>query len=333
VLAALVFLAAIVAAHSSAQAQQAPPNVVAAVFPSVTETDRRAFMASFIDRLGPSCLEKGDRLEADPAFLDPTAWGRGFYRSDDISASGGATAGLEYHPDKHSCAGAGINYADTSLALDGLPQSGNVEAFSLGAYARRDGKLLFIDGAFAATFADIDSKRRVSGLLAKGGTEATGAGIVAGIGLVLHAGALVFEPRFGLDYDRNRQGGFAERGAGAANLRVSGDEHDGFRSNLGLRLHRVFDLPSGAGFMPEFSVAWAHNLIDQGVTLTERPTSGSGGAFPVAGDKPPADFLLLGAGFSFHPNGSDEIFVRYDGAWAEDDIHADAISAGGKLRW
>ena len=61
---------------------------------------------------------------------------------------------------------------------------------------------------------------------------------------------------------------------------------------------------------------------------------GSGQAsFPVAGGEAPEDFLLLGAGLSYHPNASDEIFVRYDGAWAEDDIHADAISAGGKLRF
>ncbi|HXG79851.1 MAG TPA: autotransporter outer membrane beta-barrel domain-containing protein [Methyloceanibacter sp.] len=329
---ALAFALALAVDQAAARAQQAPPNAVATVFPSVIETDRRAFMASFIDRLGPSCLEKGARLEADPAFATPTAWGRGFYRSDDISEGGGATAGFEFHPDRRTCAGVGFNYANTSLALDGLPQSGEVAAFSLGAYARRDGKLIFVDGAFAATFADIDSKRRVSGLVAKGSTEATGAGIVAGIGLVLHAGLIVLEPRFGLDYDHGHQDGYAEHGAGVADLRVSSGEHDGFRSNLGLRLHRVFDLPSGAGFMPEFSIAWAHNLIDQGVTLTERP-AGSPGAFHVAGDKPPADFLLLGAGLSFHPNGSDEIFVRYDGAWAEDDIHADAVSAGGKLRW
>ena len=30
------------------------------------------------------------------------------------------------------------------------------------------------------------------------------------------------------------------------------------------------------------------------------------------------------------PNASDELFIRYDGAWAEHDVHGKAISAGGK---
>jgi hypothetical protein len=36
---------------------------------------------------------------------------------------------------------------------------------------------------------------------------------------------------------------------------------------------------------------------------------------------------------SYHPNASDELFIRYDGAWAEDDIHGSAVSAGGKIHW
>jgi len=310
-----------------------PGNAVATVFPGVTQTDRRAFMASLIDRLGPSCLEKGPRLEADPGYGKPTAWARGFHRSDDISKTTGATAGLEHHPDKHTCAGFGFNFANTDLALDGLPQSGEVEAFSLGAYARRDGRLIFVDGAIAATYASIDSKRHFGGGTAKGDTEATGAGIIAGIGLVLHAESFVLEPRIGLDYDYNRQDGFTERGAGAANLRISGDDHDALRCNIGMRLHTLLDLPSGAGLMPEFSAAWAHELIEPSVTLRERPVAANNSSFLVRGEKPPQEFLLIGVGLSYHPDGSDEIFVRYDGAWAKHDIHGDAISAGAKLRW
>jgi hypothetical protein len=42
-------------------------------------------------------------------------------------------------------------------------------------------------------------------------------------------------------------------------------------------------------------------------------------SLPDQGDDPPEDFFLLGAGLSYHPNAADEIFVRYDGAWAADD--------------
>lgn len=331
----LLLALALGAATQSAQAQTStePGNVVATVFPGVTQTDRRALMASFVDRLGPSCLEKGKRFDADPAALSPTAWARGFYRSDDISETGGGTAGFEHHPDRHICAGLGFNYAKTDLALDGLPQSGAVEAFSLGAYARRDGKLIFVDGAVAATYATIDSIRHFGGQTAKGDTDATGAGIIAGIGLVLRPGSLVIEPRTGLDFDHNVQNDFTERGAGPANLHISGDDRDALRSNIGMRLHTIFDLPTGAAFMPELSVAWAHNLIEPAVTLREHPIGASNASFPAGGNEAPKDFLLLGAGLSYHPNASDEIFVRYDRAWAEDDIHADAISAGGKLRF
>lgn len=101
-----------------AQSGQEPGNVVATVLPSVTQTDRRALLASFIDRLGPSCLEKGKQFGADPAALAATVWARGFYRTDDISETSGGTAGFEHHPDRHICAGLGLNYAKTDLALD-----------------------------------------------------------------------------------------------------------------------------------------------------------------------------------------------------------------------
>ncbi len=50
---------------------------------------------------------------------------------------------------------------------------------------------------------------------------------------MLRVGAITLEPRIGLDYDHDAQGGFTERGAGAANLHVSNFEHDLFRSSVG----------------------------------------------------------------------------------------------------
>lgn len=307
---------------------------IAVALPNMTQADRRALLASFIDRLGPSCLEKGPRYGADPLSLKPSLWGRGFYRTDDISETGGGTIGVEAHPDKHSCAGIGFNYANTDIALDGLPQSADVAAYSLGGYLRRDSRHLFVDGAFAATYATFDTRRRIAfaRATATGDGISTGAGLIAGIGAVLHAGPLTFEPRIGLDYDHNDQHGFTETGAGAADLRIGGDERDALRSNVGTRLHAIFDFGTDQSLMPEFSIAWAHNLIDPAVSLNERFVAAKNASFRIEGEEPPEDFLLLGAGLSFHPNASDEVFVRYNGAWAEN-VQADAISAGGKIRW
>jgi len=149
---------------------------------------------------------------------------------------------------------------------------------------------------------------------------------------VLHAGIVTFEPRIGLDYDHNDQHGFTETGAGAADLRIGGEDRDALRSNVGTRLHAIFDFGSNQSLMPEFSIAWAHNLIDPAVTLKEQFVAAKNASFRIEGEEPPDDFLLLGVGLSFHPNASDEVFVRYNGAWAED-IQADAISGGGKIRW
>ena len=80
--------------------------------------------------------------------------------------------------------------------------------------------------------------------------------------------------------------------------------------------------------MPEFSIAWAHNLIDPAVTLKGQFVAAKNASFRIEGEEPLEDFLLLGVGLSFHPNAS----VRYNGAWAED-IQADLISGGGKIRW
>jgi hypothetical protein len=74
-------------------------------------------------------------------------------------------------------------------------------------------------------------------------------------------------------------------------------------------------------------------LLDPSVALRQSFLAAQDAAFVIKGEDPPEDFVLLGAGLSFHPNASDEVFIRYDGAWAEDDVHGNAVSAGGKVRW
>jgi hypothetical protein len=85
--------------------------------------------------------------------------------------------------------------------------------------------------------------------------------------------------------------------------------------------------------MPELSVSWAHDFLDPAVMLRESFLSAQDAAFRIKGEEPPEDYFLLGAGLSYHPNAADEIFVRYDGAWAADDTRGHAITAGGKLHW
>jgi hypothetical protein len=240
-----------------AQSGQEPGNVVATVLPSVTQTDRRALLASFIDRLGPSCLEKGKQFGADPAALAATVWARGFYRTDDISETSGGWRASSITPIGTFVPGSASTTRRPILLSTTSPQSGSVEAFSLGAYARRDGRIIFVDGAVAVTYATLDSTQNLGGKTATDDSDATGAGVVAGIGLVLHARPLTLEPRIGLDYDHNRQAGFTERGVGTANLHIGGEDRDALRSNVGTRLHTVWELASGAGLMPEFSIAWA----------------------------------------------------------------------------
>ncbi len=76
-----------------------------------------------------------------------------------------------------------------------------------------------------------------------------------------------------------------------------------------------------------------YELLDPSVALRQRFIAASNASFVISGEDPPDDAFLLGAGLSFHPNAADEMFIRYDGAWAENDIHGSAISAGGKIHW
>ena len=196
-------------------------NQIATVFPGILQGDRRAVIASFIDRLGPSCLQK--QRPDDPASYDPTVWARGLYRKSDIWTAGGVTTGLEAHPDRHSCAGFGFNYMGTDSEFSGLPQGANLNAYNLGFYGRRDWRLLFVDGAAAGTYGTIVSARGIDFTheTARGNSVGLGAGLAVGVGVVLRFGAITMEPRIGLDYDHDAQGGFTERGAGAAHLQLS----------------------------------------------------------------------------------------------------------------
>ena len=58
------------------------------------------------------------------------------------------------------------------------------------------------DGAVAASYAKFDTTRHIpfAGATAEGDGTSTGAGVIAGIGAVLHAGIVTLEPRIGLDW-------------------------------------------------------------------------------------------------------------------------------------
>jgi hypothetical protein len=70
---------------------------------------------------------------------------------------------------------------------------------------------------------------------------------------------------------------------------------------------------SSAAIMPEISATWAHNFLDPAVAIRQSFVAAQNASFLIRGEDPSEDSFLPGVGLSYHPNASDELFIRYGG--------------------
>ncbi|MBU2470477.1 MAG: autotransporter domain-containing protein [Proteobacteria bacterium] len=104
-------------------------------------------------------------------------------------------------------------------------------------------------------------------------------------------------PTGSVRYTLLEQNGFNESGAGSLSLAVADQSVNSLQSSLGFRASTLWDL-GGLRLAPQIGVAWWHEFKDDPYQVQASFMDYGDSAFTVRGLAPPADYAVIGAGFS-----------------------------------
>jgi len=141
--------------------------------------------------------------------------------------------------------------------------------------------------------------------------------------------AWVLQPFASLQYIYLDEEGFAEKGAGSANLIIDDRETESLVSELGLRVSHVFKLNRSL-LIPEVSIAWNYDYAIDDRTITASFEGAPTSAFSIDGQGVENSGAAVGAGISLINKGDFSTSLKYNGEFRED---YDAHGVIGELRY
>ena len=188
----------------------------------------------------------------------------------------------------------------------------------------------YVDGTVGYTYLDYSMNRGLPG----GGTaqsDPDGNQIHAAgrVGYDFQAGGWSFGPFGGLEYIWGQIDGYTETGAGPFNLSVGDQAYDSLQSKLGGQAAYAFECRSGVWLVPQASVAWVHEFLDDSRSVDTLPAGG--GLITLKSGDPTRDFIEVRGGASVTWGSDWSAFIEYAGILANDDYSAHSIAGGLRL--
>ena len=251
------------------------------------------------------------------------------------SSLGGGLVGIDTAVDPATRVGVSLGAASGNSSVQGLGQSGTLNAYALGLYGGRwFGKLGF-DAEVMGAYNTSNSSRYIgiTGLTAKGNTSGFAEGISGAARYRMDEGFATVEPQLGLEYAHSSLSGYTETGGGTANLMVGSVTQNNLRSGLGAEVFRAFSDPQGHTIVPEFRAAWLHQYLDTAAHVTESLAAAPSASFGTTGLNVGRDAALLEGGLSYKaPDTSFTLYVQYDATLSSCEINH-AIRGGLAIYW
>ncbi|MEJ2463963.1 MAG: autotransporter domain-containing protein, partial [Candidatus Thiodiazotropha sp.] len=244
---------------------------------------------------------------------------------DTANASGldytwyGLYGGADKWLDNHRLVGFafGASHADA----DPVAGDSTINSVELAAYGRWQDEQRYLDASLNAGQQRTDTSRRVTvGPLSR---TASADYDSQSLGLAVEAGQTIFEqgdqrmtPFIGLHYARLRRDGFAESGAGSANLVVDRETQESLQGRLGIRAAQHSKTESGRTLDWDVSLAWARELKDTASTLTAGLDGASSATFNIDGPELERNRVQLGIGLTTDISQTTTLRIGYDGELA-----------------
>jgi fibronectin-binding autotransporter adhesin len=258
---------------------------------------------------------------------DPALWGYATGGADSVDGDGnahsfnlssvGAVIGGDADLGANTTLGLAGSYDHSTIGLSGSPQSGDLDAGTIGLYGEQRLGIFFVDAAGSFSFDRGQSRRTIAfstiDRRADGTFTGNADGVLISVGARLRApGDWLIEPALTITETDVRQGGFTEAGATGADLAVSSKTEDSTESIAGARFSKAF---GDSGWRVDGQLAWAHEFNDAQPNIAESFAAAPGTGFELVGAKPGQDFAVFGAGLNFKATTRLSFFGRYDGAF------------------
>jgi len=190
---------------------------------------------------------------------------------------------------------------------------------------RAFGGRLSIDAQLGAGFNRYDQERGVDFLHSAAragfnGEQYTGR-LTAGYAFI--GRTMTVTPYAGVEETHIVLHGYAENGAGLADLQVHGVTADTFRHDIGVKLEGAYDVGAGVTMTPGLKLGWGHTY-DNGPVAVYGALAGV--AFSSPATRPDPDGALVGASLSFRRPGRLSLGFEYQGDLRRDfQAHTGAV--------
>ena len=292
---------------------------------------QQGFVVGLVDELKKGKLKvasSGDMaglLDADGS-KKRSVWMKGFGahdkqdQQDDFagydSTTWGMTFGTDTLLDNDWVVGAALTYARTDVSMNDFRSgdSTDISVYQATAYASRNFGKWYLDGMVAYAGQHYDSSRNttVTGVAnADFDGDQMAARVNAGWPFALND-STTLTPMAGLEWNRLKQDGYTETGAGALSMTVQGESASRVRSVLGVSVSTETGLSNGVKLTPSAHVNWRHDFRNDGLNSTATFTGG-GAAFVTPGQDLASNTYNLGAALVLRKSSDFTFTLQLDG--------------------
>ena len=212
-------------------------------------------------------------------------------------------------------AGVSAGYAETEADYKDVGDSDStLESYTLGMYGSWFKDAWYVDGILAGAYNEYDFNRQLSAMGATATSSPTGYSLSAKTeaGHRFDFGSYGLTPTASLEYTRFHQDGYAESGAGAANLIIDDMDSNFLENGIGGKFDRILATDSFQ-VISEVSLMWMHEWLTQKRDITYSMTGMPGIALSQKTAEGANDSLRLSAALRAVFNSTVSTALRYQG--------------------
>jgi len=121
---------------------------------------------------------------------------------------------------------------------------------------------------------------------------------------------------------------FTESGADSLDLKVSQQNANSIRTNIGGRVAYTWNVTSSITFIPEVRMFWQHEFLNNPRNIASSLDGGSGPGFGYETSAPARDSVFAGAGISARFGDRWDAYVYYNADFGRQDYLSHIVSAG-----
>jgi len=294
---------------------------------------------------GPQQIAQATGPSASPW----TFWGRGYgvWTSLDNQTSpnnvagfdstrGGLIVGADYQFNDQFLLGGVVNYAHTDVDFNLNAGNTHFDTILLGLYGQYRWGQWYVNASGGGGWNSYNTTRNIAfpmfAATAHSSYNGENANLYGEVGYdFMFDNNVKLTPFGAFAWIYENLDSFTESGAGTADKSVNSSSGDSIQSILGARLSTRMQMSNGV-LVPEGRIAWAHELGNQNMTVTNAFTGSPGSAFAINGAVIDRDSLLVGVGVGWELSPSTKLYLDYDGRF-NSDYTQNAISAGVRLKF